>query len=493
MYPYNQLVSIPLFLGIVFSFSECSAQITEWNRDDQLTIVKMTITPADEPVPALKHQLVLRPHQMRDGNAATHYLRSYPEGGFERALERLEERFGEEIYDWYSPDEFALEDLPEEAFETAQIFQSMTESFYEPASRCKEADWGHDLSHLKGVEIISFLLPEVQSARSISRILALQARIAMKEKRFDEAINLIRISFKLAQDINQSPFLVSSLVGIAINGITDQAVVEFIAQPDSPNLYWALAEMPSPPISVRRALRQEMQLAKRMFPVLDVPKEESLTYAEWNSRWNQFDQLSELHSAIGSNSQGTIKAGAFIGVATGFLGYSHAKRRLIEIGYEEDAVEDMAVGQVLSIYSSYAYSRLANEIEKRYYVPYHQKEFFKEDPWGGFEFFSNHPDREIVPVASILLPAVSSCMKAETRMARNHLALQAIEALRMHAARNDGQLPAKLSDVSCVPIPRNPATDKPFDYRLENGTAILELPESDGFHHGWRYEIRVAE
>ena len=153
----------------------------------------------------------------------------------------------------------------------------------------------------------------------------------------------------------------------------------------------------------------------------------------------------------------------------------------------------MPVGQVLAVYSSYAYDRLANEIEKRYYVPIHQRDIFKDDPWEGVEFLSADPDREIVPVATILLPAVSACMQAEARAFRNHKVLQVIEAIRMHAAQNDGALPAALSDIICVPVPKNPATDKPFDYHLEDSTAILELPKSDGFHHGLRFEIQVAK
>jgi hypothetical protein len=39
----------------------------------------------------------------------------------------------------------------------------------------------------------------------------------------------------------------------------------------------------------------------------------------------------------------------------------------------------------------------------------------------------------------------------------------------------------------------NPATEKPFEYRLEGSTAILELPASDEVIAGnCRYEIQMA-
>jgi hypothetical protein len=49
--------------------------------------------------------------------------------------------------------------------------------------------------------------------------------------------------------------------------------------------------------------------------------------------------------------------------------------------------------------------------------------------------------------------------------------LRVIEALRMHAAGNEGQLPEKLGD-----IPDDPVTGEPFSYRLEAGNAYLQGP-----------------
>jgi len=43
-----------------------------------LTVFKMTVTPAAEPVPALKHRLTLRERELKSGNAATHYSRAFP-------------------------------------------------------------------------------------------------------------------------------------------------------------------------------------------------------------------------------------------------------------------------------------------------------------------------------------------------------------------------------------------------------------------------------
>jgi len=69
-------------------------------------------------------------------------------------------------------------------------------------------------------------------------------------------------------------------------------------------------------------------------------------------------------------------------------------------------------------------------------------------------------------------------------------AMRVIEAIRMHAAET-GQLPETLDDISVVPIPLNPATNKPFDYQLNDGTATLKLPRSDGTYYSRRFELRL--
>ena len=79
------------------------------------------------------------------------------------------------------------------------------------------------------------------------------------------------------------------------------------------------------------------------------------------------------------------------------------------------------------------------------------------------------------------------------RIDREVASLRVIEALRIYAARHDGRLPERLDDIDQVPVPNNPATGKPFVYRLEGTTGILDLPLSDHIAgSGRRYEIQIA-
>jgi hypothetical protein len=78
---------------------------------------------------------------------------------------------------------------------------------------------------------------------------------------------------------------------------------------------------------------------------------------------------------------------------------------------------------------------------------------------------------------------VSVCEAGE-RTDRRFAALQYVEALRMYAAAN-GKWPAAPEDVSDAPLPNDPVTGKPFDYRVQENKAVVTAPsvtpgKSDG-------------
>jgi len=73
-------------------------------------------------------------------------------------------------------------------------------------------------------------------------------------------------------------------------------------------------------------------------------------------------------------------------------------------------------------------------------------------------------------------------------------ALECVEGLRHFAACHDGQLPAQLGDIAGIQLPNDPATGKPFAYRLEGTRVILEVapPKGGGPRDSVRYEVTVA-
>jgi hypothetical protein len=66
------------------------------------------------------------------------------------------------------------------------------------------------------------------------------------------------------------------------------------------------------------------------------------------------------------------------------------------------------------------------------------------------------------------------------RLDRHVAALQCIEALRLYAGTHEGKFPDKLSDVTEMPVPDDPVTEKPFAYRRTGTQAALEAPAPQG-------------
>jgi hypothetical protein len=83
------------------------------------------------------------------------------------------------------------------------------------------------------------------------------------------------------------------------------------------------------------------------------------------------------------------------------------------------------------------------------------------------------PETELNLLSRMLLPATLKVLTAQVRLDRQMSALRVIEAIRAYAAIHSGQLPESLAQVTEVPVPLDPGTGKPFEYRREGGKAIL--------------------
>lgn len=464
-------------------------------EEDNLTVIRMTVTPAASPVPVFKHRLVLPALELRTGNAAPFYYRLFldPDGG----LWRVRNETGEEVFDsWYATGIGAvpLEKLPLNKIRDAT--SGLENQNLVTATSMRNCDWGLDVDSLRGPETISFLLPEFQAIRHLSRFLTLRTRLQLAEKRYGDAIDTMRMTYRLAADTARVPFIVCGLIGIAGAGMANGTMLELIAEPDSPNMYWALAELPNPLIDMREAMRFEMGIGPRIFPFIHHAETTERSPDEWNRLYREAIRELSIIGDMAFGNRDPVGAGV-IGTGLALAGYPHAKAQLIEQGFDRERVERMAVGQVIAIYSERAYQRLADEIEKQWYLPHWEGQKLDQE---AVQFLKRarallgNDHREIIPIALPLLPAIDAARNAQVRLQRDVAAMQVIEALRMHAAENDDRLPESLSEITQVPVPLNPATGKDFEYRLEGETGVISLPPSDGIYgFNRRFEITIAQ
>jgi hypothetical protein len=253
---------------------------------------------------------------------------------------------------------------------------------------------------------------------------------------------------------------------------------------------------------MRDAIRFEMDFGPRIFPLIHNAATTDRSAEEWNRLFTQtFIDLQKAGADLSwgdgpSFKTNDVPAGI---VATGIalLGYPHAKAQLIAQGMDPKQVEKMAVGHVMAIYTERNYQHYADSFEKVWYMPFQESRARVEeieDELSEAGLLSGSENRELVPMVSLMMPALQAARSADVRLQRDLAALRVIEALRMYASEHDGKLPASLDDIKQVPVPSNPATDKAFTYRLEGATAILELPASEGITGGnRRFEIQIAK
>jgi hypothetical protein len=468
------------------------------NADDQtgLTVFRMTVTPAAAPSPAFKYRLLPSESEMLPGNAALHYCRAFAEGGVSGPWKAIVKEYGEEEVEgndkkesWYSAQR-PLSDIPLDKLRAAAArFDTIVDQCVDRGTFRQNCDWGHNLEDLKGLDVISFLLPEVQESRSLSRALMLRTRAAIADGDYDRAIKQLRMNYRLGQNTATDPILISALVGMAECGLGNYEMVELISSKDSPNMYWALAALPQPLIDVRPAVRYELNWAMKIFPVLGEAETAEHSPEEWARLLTQsavdFQQVMPEMKPMN-------KVVARLGVTgMSLVMYPDARRRLIASGMDPKHVEDMPVGQVVAIDAAREYRRIANEFEKAYYVSYPDaKKYCDINNFTSGNKLSGGGGRVL---AELLLPAVANVRNAQMRVDWQMGALQTLEAIRMHAAAN-GRLPATLDEIKIVPVPPNPVTDKPYEYKLNGDTAVLELPFSDGFPGiAWRFEVKLAK
>jgi len=155
-------------------------------------------------------------------------------------------------------------------------------------------------------------------------------------------------------------------------------------------------------------------------------------------------------------------------------------------------VEAMPPAQILLLYLSNYYREMRDDVFKGTYLP-----FVEARPVvrAAMERLKTAPDTEAGRLVRMFLPAIGKVQLAEVRLARKIAMLRVIEALRLHAAAHDGQLPDKLEDVTLVPVPNDPGTGRPFEYQRDGATATLSsrIPDEPLEVAGLRYRVTLRK
>jgi hypothetical protein len=441
----------------------------------------LTISPRAEPRPALKYRLMPSSWERKPGNAVPIYLRLVHEQSDARR-----QLWREMPAKW---NQMPLDRMPlSEARKFLEGRRYMLRQL-ELGARRQTAEWEYTLD---AGDPIGLLLPDVQNMRAYIPLLVLQARVALAEKDPATAIHHLETGFAISQHIGEAPFLISSLVAVATSSILSDAVTELVEQSDAPNLYWALSALPRPLIRMSKAMDFERAMMKLQFPDLaDLDRARSAE--QWDEVLKRVRKEFERLNHFERKPRPLPEGRASTDPASKSPELATARKYLIEQRRLPEArVKQMPDAQVLVLWLANIYDDLADDTFKTTYLPY-----VKALPMIAAvdKRLKETPNDEGHRLARLLLPAVNKVRDAQTRLDRRIAALRVIEALRLHAAANGGKLPEKLSDITLVPVPNDPGTEKPFDYKSDpaKGTATLggTIPAKPLETTGIRYQLKV--
>jgi hypothetical protein len=319
-------------------------------------------------------------------------------------------------------------------------------------------------------------------------LIAYRARLQIAAGRYDEAIYALRTGMTMGRHVAEAPTFINALVGAAITQVMLKQLEELIQAPNSPNLYWALSELPVPYINLRNSMQAEKIVLHATVPLLrDINK------APWTAQQQAaiFDQLFNERRWSGDSSD-SRSAGDFGSTALGLMKfYPEAKRALIAQGRKPDEIEAMPVVQVVLIRSLQQYEDLRDDLFKWVPLPYWQARPGIEEALT--RIAKARDNIECVPLI-LILPAIGKLSAATASLDRRIAALRCVEAIRLYAAAHDGKLPASLADIKEVPVPDDPMTGKPFDYKPEGDKVILSgaAPPGLGNNYGLRFELTLT-
>ena len=437
--------------------------------------VQIVLHPAGPTRPALKYQLLPTLYERRPGNAVVFYGRVKAE---QKAFFNSKEIW-DNIYR-------ALDAPLEEVRDMEHILRSHAHDgpifrYMEQGGQCEYADWQYPVEE----ETYHTLIPDAHQQRQFARILKADARGRIARGDFDGALRTLKVGYAMARHTADGPFIVSGLVGVAIGNMMSECVLELIQQPGAPNLYWSLTYLPAPLLATRPIFEGEMLTLGYAFPPL-INADYSISDPGY---WQQkLDEMSKLHAkyfTMDPEDEARFQREMVVRL---LRGYPLAKRTLIEEGMRPEEVEAMAVGQVVLLQTKRQFDQTRDELLKCVLLPYwqampHMGELERRIWRAGRRW------EEPLPVCYEYFPAVQAAHTAFARLDRRIAELRLFEALRLYGASHDGRLPKRLEDIG-LPIPIDPITGKPFEYRLEGDVAHVEGPTLVSTR--CRYEIRMA-
>ncbi len=380
--------------------------------------IPLLLSPAKPPTPPLRYQLLPDGRLLTPDNAATVY---------QQVIDQLAQTpvgpNGILLSEWR---ELPPQQLPRDAVRKELAVYDKVYALLDKAARCERCDWGlRERLRQKG---IGTLLPEIQPLRQCALLLSLKVHLEIAEGRSDKAISTLRSGFALARNVGDAETLIHFLVGIALASIMEGDVDLVLSQPDAPNLYYALTNLPTPLFSMRKSVEGErICCIEGTFPRLagiatnlDAGNLSNMDLAECVKI---VDGLGKTNDQLPPSLRRLYLAWQISNK------HEIAKQALVDAGRPRDKVEAMSPVQVALLHALLEYDTALENLIVWQNLPYGElsqriNEVYKsylEDRW-------KNPKASAVPLTPLILPAVKKVAFAGARSDRKIALLRTIEA-----------------------------------------------------------------
>jgi len=458
------------------------------NSAEELPTVELLLTPAAAPVPALKYRLLPTALERIKGNAAVDYGRVavlYENLSHDAAaLAFLKDRL--KPLSEMPLDKLSTEGVAKELQKFEPMFKEL-----DRASRREQCDWQVPLED--GYET---RLDEFQALRQPARLMALRARLQMAAGDLDGALSSFRTNYQLSKNVNNGRTIISSLIGVAVAAITRTQLETFIQQPSAPNLYWALTELPTPFIDMRAALETETLTPGYCFPEIATLRSHVVSR---DVAQRLSDKILEkwIKSGITKSLPKNLEEARHLFTASAEANVAKNKQVLLNAGRARNEVDAMSPEQLAWAASYQNWNDYWDDQLKWAFLPAPERQI---GLWRAeqrlIQFHQEHSDSPFE--LTDFIPAVRNALAAQDRTDRQIALLRVVEAIRLYTDAHPGQLPSSLDQIDAVPIPTDPMTGKPFDYRLDGNGAVLQTPPTpaevpESKYQGRRYIISLRK
>ncbi len=455
----SKIITVILALLLVASGLHAAKEELETIR-----IVKLKLSPAAEPVPALKHLFIADPAELKHGNAALFYHTAHQ-------IVSGNQEEGDDIGEWM--------DYPVSKLPRAKIKATLGLAYHqlELGTLRNSCQWELPLE-----EGFSMLIPQLSGFRDITKLMALEARLQITDSNYNEAIETLRTGLVMALHIGNDVTLIQSLVGISNAKTLLNELERYVGRPDSPNLYWALRSTPRPFINMADTVRFEKAWLTYQFPEL-----KTITTKKMSS--SEVMAFAKVLGVLCDNSEEF--SNPMLALGWTMLLYPDAKKALIQRGIKPGFVESIPAIQAVLASQYLEYQEITDDVIKWFNLPYWQSRDRMTEAEKRIREVSDFNTK--FNVFSVIIPALSRANYLRTRIERRADALCCIESIRMYMANHNGKLPESLSDIIEAPAPLDPITGKEFIYRVDGNKAVLECiaPPDASVKDGVRYEIEV--